>query len=481
MARKDELIRLLEAQTQAKRFNRMRSFVPYAKQREFFALGATHHERLLFAGNQQGKTLAGAFEMACHLTGEYPEWWTGRRFNRPVRAWCIGESSQQVRDGAMAKLCGGRGDELLGTGMLPQASFIGTPSVGHGVSDFFDTARIRHKSGGVSVVQWKTYEQGREKLQGVTCDVVWLDEEPDMGIYQECLARVVATGGIVYMTFTPLHGISDVVRRFLYENSPDRATVTMTIDDALHIPAEERQRIIDSYLPHERDARARGVPLLGSGRVFNAPETEITAQPFAIPAHYALLWGIDPGVGHPFAAALLAWDKDSDAVYVVLGIRMADALPLQHAAAMKAVLNGWGRKIPVAWPQDATQRREFEGRLEPLAKVYKAHGLNMASHHATFADGSNSTELGILQMQERFASARLKVFASCTEWFEEYRQYYRKDGQIVKIRDDLMSATRVGVMALRHARPVLFDPHRPGYRVGDSAQVARDVEIDPWD
>jgi phage terminase large subunit-like protein len=480
MTRKDEVIRLLEEQARSKRFNKLKSFVPYKRQREFFDLGATHHERLLFAGNQQGKTLAGAFEMACHLTGEYPEWWAGRRFDKPVRAWCLGESSQQVRDGAMAKLCGGRGDELLGTGMIPQSSFIGTPSVGHGVSDFFDTCKIRHKSGGVSVVQFKTYEQGREKLQGVTCDVVWFDEEPPMDIYQEGLARVAATNGIVYMTFTPLHGISDVVRRFLHEPSPDRATVTMTIEDALHIPAEERQRIINAYLPHERDARARGVPLLGSGRVFMSPETDITAQPFEIPAHYALLWSIDPGVGHPFAATLLAWNRDSDVVYVIHCIRMADALPLQHAQAMKMALQKWGGKVPVAWPQDASQRREFEGRLEPLAQIYKAHGLKMLPDHAKFPDGSNSTELGILQMQERFASSRLKVFASCTEWFEEFRLYHRKDGQLVKVRDDLLSATRVGVMALRHAKPVLFDPNRPG-RANASPAMARDIEIDPWE
>jgi phage terminase large subunit-like protein len=479
MVDKDKLLRVMEEQARAKRFNKLKSFAPYKKQREFFDLGATHHERLLFAGNQQGKTQAGAYETACHLTGEYGPDWKGRVFDHPVRVWVIGESAQQVRDGSMAKLCGGRGDEELGTGMLPRASFIGTPSVGHGVSDFFDTCKIRHKSGGVSILQFKTQEQGREKLQGVTCDVVWFDEEPPMGIYQEGLARVAATGGITYMTFTPLHGISDVVRRFLYETSPDRATVTMTIEDALHIPAQERQRIIDGYLPHERDARARGVPLLGSGRVFMAPETGIAVPPFEIPAHYALLWGIDPGVGHPFAAALLAWDKDTDVVHVIHCIRMADALPLQHAQAMKLVLQGWGKKVPVAWPQDAAQRREFEGRLEPLAKVYKAHGLNMLPTHATFPDGSNSTELGILQMQERFASSRLKVFASCTEWFEEYRQYYRKEGQLVKIRDDLMSASRVGIMALRCARPVLFDPNRSG-RASDKPAMARDVDIDPW-
>ncbi len=481
MTRKDEVLKLLEQQAEAKRFNRMRSFVPYAKQIEFFNAGLTHRERLLMAGNQLGKSEAGAFETACHLTGEYPDWWTGRRWDRPVSGWAAGESSLVVRDVQQKKLCGpgGRG-ETFGTGMIPKSSFVGLPSVGHGISDSFDTLQVRHKSGGVSNLQFKSYEQGRAKFQGDSKDFIWDDEEPDEEIYAECLARITATDGMLMTTFTPLLGMSKVVMRFLNESSPDRSVTIMTIDDVGHISLKKKEQILAGYLPHEREARARGIPMLGSGKVFQVAEAAITTEAFEIPAHYALLWGIDPGVGHPFAAALLAWNKDTDVVYVVHCIRMPDALPLQHAQAMKLVLNKWGGKVPVGWPQDASQRREFEGRLEPLAKVYKAHGLNMLPQHATFPDGSNSTELGILEMQERFSTSRLKVFATCSDWFEEYRQYHRKDGQLVKVRDDLMSATRVGVMALRHARPVLFDPHRNG-RASDSPAMARDIEINPWD
>ena len=50
---------------------------------------------------------------------------------------------------------------------------------------------------------FKSYDQGREKFQTETLDLVWLDEEPDEYIYTESLTRTNATNGIVYMTFTP--------------------------------------------------------------------------------------------------------------------------------------------------------------------------------------------------------------------------------------------------------------------------------------
>jgi len=175
---------------------------------------------------------------------------------------------------------------------------------------------------------------------------------------------------------------------------------------------------------------------------------------------------------------LLAWDVDTDTIYVIKGIRMASALPLQHAAAIKPVMNGSGWKIPAAWPQDGWQREEFGGKLEPLAKIYKSHGMKMLTDHAKFEDGSNSTEVGIIEMQERMLSNRFKVFRSCVEWFDEYRLYHRKDGQIVKLNDDLMSATRVGVMAKRFAKPVLFYNVNPD---GSSKiAMAKDVDIDPF-
>ena len=328
--------------------------------------------------------------------------------------------------------------DALGSGFIPKAAILKV-TASHGVSDAVDTVQVRHVSGGVSTLGFKSYEQGRGKFQGATLDVIWLDEESEIGIYSESLTRVAATGGMIYTTFTPLLGISDVVGRFIHERSPDRAVVSMTIEDAAHIPASERESIIAGYLPHEREARAKGIPMLGSGRVFLTPESEIAEDDFPIPDHWALLWAIDPGVGHPFAAILAAWDRDTDTVHIIHCIRMADAMVIDHAQAMKGYDRKWGEKIPVAWPQDAAQRREFEGRLEPLAEIYKSHGLKMLPSHATFPDGSNSTEAGIALMGERLRTKKLRVFKSCPDWFQEYRLYHRKDGKINKIKDDIMS------------------------------------------
>jgi hypothetical protein len=57
--------------------DRIALYAPYEKQRAFHNSGAAHRERLFMAGNQLGKTTAGAMEAALHATGLYPEWWQG--------------------------------------------------------------------------------------------------------------------------------------------------------------------------------------------------------------------------------------------------------------------------------------------------------------------------------------------------------------------------------------------------------------------
>lgn len=445
-----EVLDGLEALDYRRTYQSFFDFRPYAKQKEFLLAGSKFSERLLIAGNQNGKTHAGGFEAALHMTGEYPGWWKGRRWDRPTKGWIAGETSVAVRDIQQKKLCGEPGvEEAFGTGMLPRGSFVDRPSLARGVTDAYDTIQVRHKSGGVSIGRFKSYEQGRAKFQGESLDWVWFDEEPPQDVYAEGLTRTVATGGIAFMTFTPLKGRSAVVIRFLDEPSPDRAVVTMTIDDALHIPASERAKIIAAYLPHEREARARGVPVLGSGRIFLASEASITEPPLEyIPPYWGKLWGIDFGIGHPFAAVLVLWDRDNDVIHVHHALRIIDALPINHAAAMKPI----GASVPVAWPRDGTNREQTSG--ETLAAAYKRHDLAMLPMHATWVDGGVSTEAGILEMDERMRSGRFKVAAQLAEWFEEYRFYHRKDGQIVKIKDDIMSASRIAVMMKRFARNV---------------------------
>ena len=182
----DELEELRKALTRSiefKQFNKLFFFSPYAKQIEFFAQGRDKYERLLMAGNQLGKTEAGAVEAAYHLTGLYPEWWPGRRWDRPTIGWICGETSQVVRDVQQEKLCGEPGvTDAFGTGYVPRDLFVDKPSLARGVADAYDTIQVRHKSGGVSVGVFKSYEQGRTKFQGKAIDWGWLDEEPDSDV-----------------------------------------------------------------------------------------------------------------------------------------------------------------------------------------------------------------------------------------------------------------------------------------------------------
>jgi phage terminase large subunit-like protein len=195
--------------------------MPYPKQFNFHAAGTEHRERLFMAGNQLGKTYCGACEAAIHLTGEYPEWWPGRQWDRPVRAWAGSETWDVTRDGVQRLLVGEPKDESQwGTGMVPHSNLVNW-SRRQGVADCLDSIIVRHKTGGHSTLGFKSYDQGRTKWQGDTLDFVWFDEEPDHDIYMEGLTRTNATGGFVYLTFTPLKGISDVVLSFIQEGVGD--------------------------------------------------------------------------------------------------------------------------------------------------------------------------------------------------------------------------------------------------------------------
>lgn len=184
----------------------------YPKHLEFFKAGASYRERLFIAANRTGKTVAGAYEMTLHLTGAYPEWWEGKRFDTEIHAWAAGDTGETVRDIIQFELFGDIDD--VGTGMIPGDSIEGFTRRS-GIPDAIQSAGIKHESGGISKIGLKSYDQKRKSFQGTSKEAIWLDEESSMEIYTECLLRTMTTKGLMLLTFTPLLGISDVVKAFL--------------------------------------------------------------------------------------------------------------------------------------------------------------------------------------------------------------------------------------------------------------------------
>lgn len=425
--------------------NRISRYEPYPKQKAFHDYGRTCRQRLLRAGNQQGKTFSGAMEMAMHLTGDYPPWWEGRRFTHPVSAWAACDTGETTRDNPQRALMGPQG--AWGTGAIPLAALIETKR-GQGVGDLIDTVSVRHVSGGTSLLGFKRYDQGRQAWQGPAKHVIWCDEEPPEEIYNEALARLIATDGMLYTTFTPLLGMSRVVTRLMKgHDGVTCADVNMTLEDARHISPDRHRDVISAFPEHERDARISGIPALGSGRVFPVSSADIRCRAFDIPEDWPVIGGLDFGWDHPFAAVKLAWDRDGDCVYVTQAWRARRQTPAMHASALRK----WGHDLPWAWPHDGLATDKGSGRQ--LMAIYQDEGLEMVPVHATHASGGYNVEPGIIDMLGRMKTGRLRVFEQLGEWFQEFESYHRENGLIVKLDDDLMSATRIALMMLRYARP----------------------------
>jgi phage terminase large subunit-like protein len=214
----ENLLATLEAEKQRRLTEgKLQYYRPYDRQRAFHDAGAIHRERLLCAANRIGKTLCGAAEMAMHLTGFYAPWWQGKRFDKPVRAWASGVTNESARDVVQEKLIGSPFRKAeWGQGMIPKAC-LGEVTMARGTPDLIDTISVKHVTGDYSTLQFKSYAAGREKWQGVGLEVVWCDEEPPEDLYFEALTRTNETHGIVYITFTPAAGMTNVVRMFLSE------------------------------------------------------------------------------------------------------------------------------------------------------------------------------------------------------------------------------------------------------------------------
>jgi len=481
---------LTEAQYRQK-YRRIDFYRPNPKQMEWHNL--RRNEKMLRAGNQQGKTQAAAAQMTMDALRMYPAWYKGREFMVPPKierpydfiGWYGCTTSDKTRDGAQVKLLGDiRQQGGLGTGLLPLDNIVGRPTMARGISDFVDTISLLRDGGGTAILRGKTYAMGREAWQGEPVDVVWGDEDPgDMEIYEECQARLTTTDGIIIWSMSPMLGLSPV-RKHFKNKTEGTGEILMTIWDAAvsnggHIPDERIPGIIARY-GKKAATRAFGGDAQGQGAVFETDPEAIKHRldPRDVPPYWPWLWALDfrhsgqEGSGHPFAAVLLVWDRDNDVVYVMDAIRMF-GMAANHVARLR---ESPMRDAPVAWPHDGGTGAGVQTN-ETIAAVYKKIGLSsMRPTHATFPDGGYNFEAGIQVMEERLEGKKLLVAAHLSEWFDEYGGYHRENGKVVKVDDDLMSATRVGLMDLRYART--FENFPAMARRGAVSPIAAGTDFD---
>lgn len=480
-----EALKLLEELTKAHSENRIQTEYgglasdgseggPYDWQAEWHNEGSINPERAIIAGNRTGKTRTAAAEVALHLTGLYPDWWQGKRFDEPTSWIVAGPTNELTRDVCQFALLGNMKPgtkEPDGTGWIPARTIKNVDFRQCGVQNVIDTVKVEHVTGGMSELAFKSYEQGNVKFQGVSRHGVWLDEEPtDHAIFTECQTRVLDKKGIVMFTRTPLFGMSDIVRHFL-DGGDGISYATATWDNSPHLNEQERNRLLMSYPEHERATRAAGVPLMGSGGVYNVPDEEIKCQPFEIPAYFRRICGIDFGIDHPAGAAWLAYDPDADVIYVTDCYRKSGETAAYHSVAIQRR----GQWIPVAWPHDGMIRDKGGGQA--LKDQYEDYGTNMLPVSARYDDdkgGGQAREPITMDILERMKTGRFKVFSHLDQWFEEKRMLHRKDGKIVAERDDIESATRYAVMMLRYAQS---ESDADGY----FQEFADNSEYDPFD
>lgn len=210
-----------------------------------------------------------------------------------------------------------------------------------------------------------------------------------------------------------------------------RFLVGATWDDVPHITPEAKVALWSSIPPYQRDARSKGIPQLGAGAIYPLAESDIRVKDFEIAKHWVRGYGMDVGGGaKPTACVHAALDRETQIVYIYSVYKRSVAEPSIHATAIKAK----GAWIPGVGDASAVLMTEHD--VEQLVNVYRRMGLDL-----NLAD--KSVETGIQETWELLSAGRLRVFASCIAWFEEFRMYRRDaKGRIVKKNDHLMDSTR---------------------------------------
>lgn len=458
-----EIVKTFEELEYVNSINRLSKYTPYPYQLRFHNVTGLDsdqpaQQRFLMAANGVGKTICGGMEVAMHLTGIYPAWWKGTKFVYPPEV-VVGAKTNDAAVKVVQRILFGdiMDKHTLGTGTIPKKYLNTNFKMKPGVPGAIGEALVKHITGRWSKVSIMSYDQKPKAFMGIRFDVGWLDEEPPPDIWSQFIRGTLSrANAILFITATPEEGMTQTVIQFSNDLKKGQALLTATWDDAPHLTADEKDQRLSAFPEHEREMRSKGTPMFGTGLIFPFPDEQLLTDPIPIPEHWPQIIGIDFGLNHPFGAVKLAWDRDSDNVYLTAEYKAKNQTPTQHADVLKK----WG-PWPIAWPHDGLNREKGTGN--ELRESYVEAGLDLLQDKATNppdyaqgqkeGDGGISREASLLSMYKRMEDGKFKVFRTCRFFLEEKRMFHRdENGKVVDLMDDVISAARYAHMMLRFAR-----------------------------
>lgn len=428
----------------------------YPTHMEFIRQSTYHRIMGFVGGNGSGKSTLGSYITYCHLSGKYPYWWNGHKFNQgPIHGWMASIEAKQVR--AVQEIMFGSAIEI-GTGMFPKEDLIdekgnlqltmlpGTPGcVGMCYIRHYNTAA---QFDGYSTLEFKTFEQGWEQYQGATRQWIWLDESPADGkILAECLARTRGPRGKeghLLCTFTPTLGWNDVYLNFMPdgklppngEHPNNSAKYTALVDwNQPHLTEEWKQSMLEEWKktdPMNISARTQGIAAMGSGKIYPVEEEYFIIKRQDIPDYYKRAYGLDfaSTVGQT-AAIWVAEDPRTKIKYVYGEYKRTGVHDSMHVLAIQSK----GKWIPGIC--DPHSGRRDGGELR--ADYYRSLGLDLTN-------GESNPTAGIAMILNDLQNGQLKVMEDCRALIQEIRTYRwdpNKPNQPAPKQDDhLLDALR---------------------------------------
>ena len=428
------------------------AYKPHPIQEKFHK--STKRFRLFLGGNRGGKTYGGAMEAVWTATGTHPY----KQVVVPNQGWVVSldfPTSRDITQPILKQLLGGY------------------------IKKWREADKIIELTNG-STIGFKSADSGWDKFQGTKRHWIWFDEEPKHDIYMECRMRIADLKGDIWITETPMQGLSwifDDIYEPWEQGVGDWEVIQGKTLDNPYIPRDEIENLMKEYTGQERDARLEGKFVLFAGRVYKEFERNIhVIPPFDIPSSWTRLRSIDPGINNPTACLWMAIDPD-DNFYFYDEYYESERTIAENSTIIKALSGSQDISYTLIDPVYGQKRNEIE--MTSIRQEYAKNGIPTLPGVKDVAAGISAVKKK-LQVSEKTGKPEAYFFDTLTNTLKEISRYRWDEFRIntaeknkkeapKKLQDHLMDCMRW----LCAAKPYYVDPQLMALTANDFTKLTK--------